>query len=294
MRPAFPVLRAVLVASCALLASCVGDPSAHLERARELTFRRQPAEALTQYEEALSLLAKKDPQRVRAILAPALKGAGDLCYLELRRYPRAIEYYRLLANHFPDAQETFQARAALADIYRMHGERRAAVAELTALVQSFPDAPEVDRLHYQAIKDYFELADYDQVVVETRSLLERYPDSPYGVEAQLMVAEALTLQGQRPRAIEAFEALLRRWPDHALTAQARVEQARVLAESGQDERAVQVLVEALRTHPNPKAVQAEIARMRKKLALRRVPDKIDHASAWPEFHGLIPGEREIY
>lgn len=283
-----------LALSGLLLAACVGDPAAHLEQARTLTFQRQPREALKQYEEVLSLLSKKDPQKVRPILAAALKGAGDLCYLELRLYPQAIEYYRSLANHFPDAAETLEARSSLSDIYRRLGDRRAAVAELTALVQAFPSGPDVDRYQYQALKDYFDLGDYNQVIVEARVLQQRYPKSRYAVEAQMMVAEALALQGQRAKAIEAFEQVPRRWPDHELAPQAQVEQAKVWAELGKEERAVDVLVEALKAHPNPRGVQAEIARLRKRLALHRAGDRFDHAAAWPEFHGIAPGVREAY
>lgn len=267
------------------LASCVGDPSAHLERARQLTFQRQPAEALAQYEEVLSLVSKKDPQKVRALMVPALKGAGDLCYLELRRYPRAIEHYRALASHFPEAPETADARSALSEIYRRLGDRRSAVAELTALVQSFPDGPENDRHQFQVVRDYFELGDYDQVVLETRVLQDRFPQSPFAIEAQMLVAEALFLQGQKQRAIEAYERVARRWPASELAPRALYEQAKVLSELGQDERAVEVLAEALKTHPNPKTVQAEIARLRKRLAIRRAPS--EHRDAWPEFHGLL-------
>ena len=211
---------ATALSSALLLASCLGDPAAHLEQARALTFQRQPEEALRQYEEVLSLLSKKDPRKVRELLVPALKGAGDLCFLELKKYPKAIEHYRSLANHFPDAQETLEARSALSDIYRALGDRRAAVAELTALVQAFPKGPDVDRYHYQAIKDYFELAEYDQVQVEARVLQERYPQSPYAAESQMLVAESLVLQGKRPSAVEAYQRVARRWPGSELVPRA--------------------------------------------------------------------------
>lgn len=275
-----------------LLASCVGDPAVHLEKAHELTFRRQPAEALKEYTEVLSLLSKKDPQKVRKVLIPALKGAGDLCYLELKRYPRAIEHYRALANHFPDADETLEARSALSDIYRALGDRRMAVAELTALVQAFPNRSGIDRYQYAAIHGYLELGDYDQVGLEARALQARYPSSPFAVQAQMLIAESLALQGQRQRAIDAFEQVVRRWPTHELAPQALVEEAKVLGELGQDERAVEVLVEALRSHPNPKGVQAEIARLRKRIAKRRAPGNYRHASVGPGRDGLLPGERE--
>lgn len=288
-------MRAWALAALGLtLAGCVGDPAAHLERARELSFQRQPEKALLQYEEVLSLLAKKDPQKVRAFLLPALKGAGDVCFLELKRFPRAIEHYRSLVNHFPDADEALEARATLSEIYRALGERRAAVAELTALVQSFPKGPDADRYQYQAISGYFELGDFDQVLLEARVLQTRYPESRWAIEAQLLAAEALAAQGQKKRSIEAYDQLLRRWPDDALAPVARVEQARVYSELGEDAKAVEVLVEALKAHPNPMGIQAEIARLRRRMGVRRMPDKFDHSAAWPEFHGLLPGEREVY
>jgi tetratricopeptide (TPR) repeat protein len=128
-----------------LLSACIGDPSTHVERARELAFQREPTEALQEYEEALSLLAKKDPQKVRSLLIPSLKGAGDLCYLELKQYQKAVDYYHALVQHFPDAIETLDAHVNLADLFRTAGDKRAAVAELSALVQAFPNGPDVDR-----------------------------------------------------------------------------------------------------------------------------------------------------
>jgi TolA-binding protein len=277
-----------LAAALALLSACVGDPGQHLDRARELAFQRQPAEAMREYEEVLSLLAKKDPQKTRALYLPALKGAGDLCYLELKRPGRAIELYRRLTHHFPEAPETLDARANLADLFRSQGDRRAAVAELAAIIQAFPDSPELDRFQYQAVKDYFDLKDYDQVQVEARLLESRWPQSGYAAEAQMLVAATLFLQGQKERAIEAFEQVAHRWPASDLAPRARFEEAKILAELGKEEKAVDLLVEVLRSHPDPRGVQAEIARLRKRLAIRRVPAEADRALVWPEFYGGGP------
>lgn len=284
-RPA-PLL-ALLLALCA----CPADPATHLERALELSFQRRPEEALREYEEVLSLLAKKDGSKARGLLVPALKGAGDLCYLELKQVPRAVEHYQTLVRRFPDAPEALDARANLADILRAAGDRRGAVAELASIVQSFPNAPEVDRYLYAAIKDYFELGDYSQAIVEARALQRRYPDSPRGADAQMLVATALSLQGEPERAIEAYEELVRRWPDSAIAPQARFEQAKVLADLEREQEAVEVLVEALKTHPSPKALQLEIARLRKRLAVRRLPEKPAQSAFW---HGgqVRPGQAQ--
>ncbi len=261
MRPSIALLPLLL------LCACPGDPSSHLESARE------PLEALREYEEVLSLLSKKDGGEARGLLVPALKGAGDLCYLELKQLSRAVELYRTLARRFPDAPEALDARANLADILRATGDRRGAVAELSSIVQSFPDAPEVDHYLYQAAKDYFELGDYQQAILEARALQRRYPQSEQVAEAQMLVATALSLQGDHGKALEAYAELAQRWPDSELAPRARFEQAKVLSSLEREAEAVEVLVDALRTHPSPKVVQLEIARLRKRLSLRRMPER---------------------
>jgi TolA-binding protein len=95
----------------------------------------------------------------------------------------------------------------------------------------------------------------------------------------MLVASALSLQADHGKAIEAYAELARRWPDSELAPQARFEQAKVLSSLERESEAVEVLVEALRTHPSPKAVQLEILRLRKKLALRRMPGRPTE-SAW--------------
>ena len=151
------MLRPLLgLAIACLFAGCLSNPAAHLERARELTFEHKPKEAIAEYDEALSILAKKDGEAVKAQRIQALKAAGDLCYLELKKYEKAAEYYRALADRYPEAEETLEARASLADIFRTRfRDRRAAVAELAAIVQTFPRSPEVDRFQYLAARDYF-------------------------------------------------------------------------------------------------------------------------------------------
>jgi len=253
------------------LGACPADPQVHLEKARELTFQRQPEAALREYDEVLSLLAKKDHRRVRDVLIPSLKGAGDLCYLELRQPERAIEYYRTLARRFPEALETLDARANLADLYRAQNDRRSSVAELAAIVLTFQDHPEVDRFQYLAAKDYFELGDYDQVAIEAKVLQSKYPNSTWADDVQLLIAAALAMQGQREKAIEAYQEVEKRWPGSEMVPRAHYEEAKVLAEMEKEEEALELLVKALATHPDPKGVQLELARLRTRLAQRRLP-----------------------
>lgn len=277
-----PATRSTLLLICAALwlTACPADPAEHFENAQQLTYQRLYKEALAEYVEVLSLVAKKESDRARELRMKALKAAGDICHFELRDQSRAVEYYRSLLASFPEHPTAIEVRANLASIYRSVGDLRSAVAELAAIVHTFPDHEDAHRYQYLAAKDYFELRDWEQVVVEANLLAERYPDSEYVDDAQLLVASSWVLQGQRQRALQAYDEFLERWPDGELAPRAMFEQARLYAEDEKLEESVELLLKALKTHPTPKLVQAEIARIRRRIATLRIPPKLDPRRVW--------------
>ncbi len=271
---------ALLACAALWLTGCPADPAEHFENAQQLTYQRLHKDALAEYVEVLSLVAKKDSDRARELRVKSLKAAGDICYLELRDPSRAVEYYRSLVSRYPEDPRSLEARANLAEIYRSLGDLRASVAELAAIVQAFPNHEETHRYQYLAAKDYFELRDWDQVVVEVNVLAERFPDSEYLDDAQLLVASSWVLQGDRQKALAAYDRFLERWPEGELAPRAMFEQARLYAENEQLEKSVDLLMRALQTHPTPKLVQAEIARIRRRIATLRIPPKVDPSKVW--------------
>ena len=119
-------------------------------------------------------------------------------------------------------------------------------------------------------------------MVETQLLQDRYPNSPYADDSQMLIAAAYAFQGQREKAVEAYELLVKRWPDGDLAPRALVEEAKLFSDAGEHEKAIEVLVRALKAHPDPKTLQSEIARLRKKLAQLRGPSHIPGAAIWTE------------
>ncbi len=288
--------RAVLICCGLTLAvgtGCLRDPRSHLDHARRLAYEKRYTAALAEYEEVLSIAAKKQPTQVRSLLLPALLGAGDLCHLELGETTKAIDYYRELLALFPDSNEALPARSSLANIYRSLGEKRSAVAQLVALVQSFPSDKEADSFQYQIAKDYFDLRDYDQAIIEAKMLQERYRQSVFADDSQMLIASALLQLGRNEQAAEAFAAVARGWPESEAVPSALCEEARIIAELGQEERAVTILIEALATHPNPQSVQGQISRLRQRIALRRTAKLASSAAAFPEWHGPASETRPL-
>lgn len=277
-----PVIRfASLLLLAAQLFGCQQSAARLVDEAKNYDFAKQPEKALAAYQRALLALGRDESDSARSLRARCYRGAGDICYLDLHDYLRAVEFYRKLTEAYPEAPEVFQARANLYDILRSHGgDRRTALAELASLVQSFPNHPDVDRYQFLAAEDYFDLADYQQARIEAKALLDRFPESAFGPEAQNLVASAFAFENRRTDAVNAYLALIARWPNHPLVPRARLEIGKLYADGGDLDRAQEIMLLALKDHPDPRAVQSELARLRRRIARTRPADATDHDAVW--------------
>jgi tetratricopeptide (TPR) repeat protein len=214
-------------------------------------------------------LVERDASAEGAVLrARVLKGAGDVYYLELRDFRRAVEVYQELIRVCPEAPETLQARIQLAEILHAHfRDLRGAISALIGAIDR--NAPESAELAYRVAKLYFELGDYQQAAIEARKVHTRFETSPLVDDALLLEAQALALmEGRAPESIRALQALAERFPESALTPIALYEMGKVRAEMGDREEAIGLWVKALGRHPDPSQVQSAIAHIRKQITER--------------------------
>jgi TolA-binding protein len=284
-------MRSAAAAAWVVLASCQPSAATLVKQAQNFDYAKQPEKALAAYQRALMALGREESPEARSLRAKCFRGAGDICYLDLHDYQRAVDFYRKLTEAYPDAPEALQARANLYEIIRtQNGDRRTALAELASLVQSFPNNPDVDRYQYQAAKDYFELADYEQSRIEAKALLDHYQNSSLGAEAQYLIGSSYAFEGKRTESVNAYLALVARWPQSSLVPRARLEIGKLYAEAGDYDKAQEIMLLALKDHPDPKAVQSELARLRRRIALTRPADADNHDAVWD--HDLANRERE--
>ncbi len=280
-------LACALALALALLGGCQkGGAPEHLDKAREALYQRHPQEALAEYKMALDALEKDDSKESGVYRARALRGAADVYYLEMHDFTRAVEVYRELIKLCPEAPETLEGRLNLADVLeRQFHDLRGAIAELTAALARNP--PQSAELAYRVAKLYFELGDYPQCELEAAQLVKRYETSPYVDDALLLRGQALAMMDERKgEAMKVFEDLVQRFPDSDLRPHALYEEGKLLADSGEGEKAIEVWVEALKKHPDPAAVQASIARVRKQLR-RTTPSAVGDAAK--AFDRDVPG-----
>jgi tetratricopeptide (TPR) repeat protein len=259
------VSRPALAALCLLLACHRNEVRDDLEHARDAVYAHHPNEALRFYHAALEGLEKDDSAEAQVYRARALRGAGDIYYLELKDYKRAVEAYRELVQLCPEAPETLGARVHLADLLRREfHDLRGAIAVLNdALARNPPQSAE---LAYQVATFYFELGDYPQCELESQKLTQKYETSAYVDDALMLKAQAIAMmEGRRADAARAYQELVDRFPDSELQPHALFEIGKLKADTGDTEGAIETWVQCLKRHPEPQVVQAVIARVRKQM-----------------------------
>jgi tetratricopeptide (TPR) repeat protein len=236
-----------------------------LERARDAVYAHHPNEALKFYHSALEGLEKDDSPEAQVYRARALRGAGDVYYLELKDYRHAVEAYRELVQLCPEAPETLGARVYLAELLRreFHDLRGAIAAFNDALARNPPQSAE---LAYQVAKLYFELGDYAQCELEAQKVTQKYETSGFVDDALMLKAQAIAMmEGRRADAQRAYQEVVDRFPDSELQPHALFEIGKLKADNGDTEGAIETWVQCLKRHPEPQVVQGVIARVRKQM-----------------------------
>jgi tetratricopeptide (TPR) repeat protein len=271
------------------LAACRRDDApAHLERARAALYQQHPDVALTEFRAALDLLERDPSVQAGIYRARALRGAADTYFFQLQDYKRAHEVYGELIKLCPEAPETLEGRIHLASLLRhQFRDLRGAIAELTAALARNP--PQSAELSYQVAAMYFELQDYEQCELEASQVARKFEASSFVDDALFLRAQALSMMDdRRPEAQRAFLDVITRFPDSELKPHALFELGRLRASAGDFEGAIEFWVRALQAHPDPAMVQANIARVRKRIRAttpKRVGDAMT-AFDWdshPEF-----------
>jgi tetratricopeptide (TPR) repeat protein len=271
--------RAVLAcAVLALWAGCTETSADHLQRARDAVFEKNPDEALVEYRKAFDMLRRDDSPQSLVMRARALKGAGDVYWLEQRKVKEAVSVYKELIQQCPESPEALDARIILAELLRVHyRDLRGSIDQLTAALQRNP--PQGAELQYQVAKLYFELGDYAQCELEASKLPERFATSTYVDDALFLQAQAVhMMEGRRQEASKLYADLRTRFPDSELAPHAIVEMGKIRAEAGENEKAIELWVEALKTHPDPSLVQDYISRARKRIA-NTTPEAVGQKAA---------------
>lgn len=247
------------------LAACSSSAAERLDRARALTASGPPERAAEAWKAVLAVVENVRGGEARRIRVEALSELGDLAYLKLGDPQGAAVAYRRLIAEEPGSEAAWSARAKLADVAERHLHDLAeAIAQRKALAAS--NRPGADGFAYEAARGYFTLGDMEQARRDCRELVQRWPQGEFADDALLLAGASYQFESKHGEAIAAYAEVLKHFPDTPPAARARYQTARSLSALGRHEDALQELLRALPLHPDPREVQAEIAREREAIA----------------------------
>lgn len=280
------MLRLLVLLALALCACRKADVRSSLEKARDAVYTHKPNEALRWYHTALEGLERDETPESQVFRARALRGAGDVYYLELKDYRHAVEAYRELIQLCPEAPETLGGRVHLADLLRREfRDLRGAIAVLNdALARNPPQSAE---LAYQVAGLYFELGDYRQCELEANKVANKYETSAFVDDAMMLKAQAVAMmEGRRAEALRFYQELVDKFPESELQPHALFEIGKLTADTGETEKAIEIWVQCLKRHPQPQVVQEVIAVTRRQL---RTATPVAIGDAMKAFDRDVPG-----
>ncbi|MDF1564538.1 MAG: tetratricopeptide repeat protein [Deltaproteobacteria bacterium] len=271
--------RAGLVSLTLLLVLAVGgascEPEARqcLDRADDLSFKGRHEAAMSQVEKALESLRGDNSAEARPLRIEALWTAGRLTHLYLHQPRVALRYYQTLVEDYPTSPEALRARERMA---RIHVEdlddRPASVGLYQALIATDTDSPEAPRWQHEVALGYYAQGNWTQARTEAQVLLEKHEDSEYVDDALFLIGGAFQAEEKLDEALKAYSRLHEEHASSILVPRAWVEEGNCLARQGKTDEAIAAYIRALETHPDPRAVQVKIARLKtRKKAL--VPDE---------------------
>jgi len=254
------LLLALLTSSLA----CSSPGEKELAFGDSLAYRGDYARALAAYELALERLPRTAYyHRIRAH-----KRSGELAYLFLAEYRRALHHFKALAE-LDAGEDGFAAREAIAEIARFKSnDLRQAIVEYQHLLELYPEHPQAPRIQLEVAHCYAQLGDHQQARVEARLMLERYPDSEQTHEVILLVADGLALEGNLQGAIDEYEKFLKDYKSSTLVPTAAFQLATCYEEAGRPEIAHRRLAEIATQLDDPRPVRQKMERLKARMRQR--------------------------
>jgi len=242
-----------------LLAGC-RPQGALLDQAQAAWDSSDYPTAAARYEEFL----KDNPHHAQAELAHFQ--VGNIYYLNLRQYDRAVQHYIHLIEDFPHSPHLTQARQRLAESYVAMGKPREAIKEYETLSTSLSGTPEWRRVRLSIADLYYDLNDLSQALAEYQKVTKALDGAPPYDElverADLRIGGIRYLRDEFEEAIPVYQTVAERSRDANIRRQARLGLADCYVRTFQYDDAVKVLEQIERDPKAPEAIPRRIAAIR--------------------------------
>jgi len=246
------------------LTACDRSGGEAYKKGEELWEAEKYSEAVAQYEKVVSDYPKGH------LATDALYQIGNINYLNLRDYWKAIEAYRSLVEMSPGSPFSPDAQRKVADIYKdKFGDLKGAIAEYQRFIKVFPK--EADKAIYQMAQCYVLLKEFGKGREQYENILKEHPDIDYADDVHYQIANSYYLEGKTGEAIKEFEELLEEFPDSRFAADASFEIALAKEEDGNLLEALSILEFLRGTYHDERVLELRIKGIQERIAAKKKP-----------------------
>jgi tetratricopeptide (TPR) repeat protein len=274
----------LLLLGCGLLLLGCGQRGAALEPAQAAWDRGDYAGAAARYEEFL----KEHPHHEQA--AAARFQAGNIYFLNLRQYERAIQHYIHLIEDFPSAPQVTLSRQRLAESYVALGKPREAINEYERLLRASPDFPDRRRVRLSIADLYYDQNDLGQALAEYEKVTSDAAYDELAERAYLRIGGINFLRDEFEAASQAYQEVAAQTRDPQLRRQARFGLADCYERTFRYDEAVKILEQTERDPQTPDYIPKRIAQMRERERERQLAQPLAQSDEFPVSRGL-PGRK---
>lgn len=154
-------------------------------------------------------------------------------YSALKEEERAIQFYRLLARHYPDSDAACDATYRLAHHLKTKGDNKEAARHYHLVAEKFPARELAPQALFAAAMCMLQDDLQAEAARDWSNLIERYPKSPLVEKAMYQKAMCEIRLGRDTAALASLRVLLKRFPATSFTADARYWEGMLLMQEEQ-------------------------------------------------------------
>lgn len=228
-------------------------------RARRAVVQHQYGAALGLFQQIVD--ARPDGDRA---LESAREGAR-IAHLELKNYPRAVEFYRHIILRSPDPAERKEAQRAVAQIYFENlQDFERAVIEFERLLKFTTTTEEAFRYRLNLAKAHLQLNNLDQAANELDVILSLKLEPDEIFEAKSLKANILVGAHRHQDAAVVWDSVLKDFPERSRKENVALNLVVCYEELKDFGKAIEVLERMKADYPNPQFLNLRIARLRER------------------------------
>lgn len=203
---------------CGLLSGCLSSTELDLKKAKALLAEKKPAAAVALFERVVER-ADKSPNGSKVdtvAVAEAAFEAAKIHQYDLKRFDKAVQYYRIVIGRSPDAAIRREAQSKLAGVlfYDVQ-DFPAAVTEYSRLLGLQHTTAEEMEWRTRVAKAYYYMGDYYQSRVEVDRILKLAVGEEAIYQAYLLKANIHVGAKEHDEAAKVLDSMMEKFPDRS-------------------------------------------------------------------------------